>query len=159
MKKNKLSLADLSITKDFWLVGIQSSLEIFELVFKINQKSNSCFERAKFDLQQHDSNERYLVYKWKSEENEPPCYVFSNSYTTKSYPSELIQYNALISSTPIINTLYLLPQFNMVDFFVRVESKRLAKSFKLKMETIDDILMSFLVHSNHVKDSCRILFE
>ena len=86
MKKNKLSLGDLSINEDFWLIGIQSGLEIFELVFKINQKSNSCFQRAEFDLQQHDSNEIYLVYKWKAEENEPPYYVFSNIYTTVNHP-------------------------------------------------------------------------
>lgn len=159
MKKNKLILGDLSINEDFWLIGIQSGLEIFELVFKINQKSNSCFQRAEFDLQQHDSNEIYLVYKWKAEENEPPYYVFSNIYSTENEPPKFSSYNAIISSTPLINTLYLLPQFNMVDFFLRVESKVLAKSFQLKMEGIDGVSMSFLVHSTHIKYSHRILFE
>ena len=112
MPKYKLALDEAGT--DYRVIAIHSTIEAYELVFKLNKNLGLNFCRHDDDILFSKSNECYMVYKNIEKKNSSLIYLYSNffiDYRKKSKSEELFNF-----SNYKIN---LVPELHKADYVVR----------------------------------------
>ncbi|MCY4561309.1 MAG: IPExxxVDY family protein [Flavobacteriaceae bacterium] len=149
----------LEFTEEFWLVAVQSQLEIFELVYHINYLMHSHFARTDDDIVMGEMKKGWPIYRWQFSENAPPEYIFSNHLDQMLSPEDNTLELLKDLQTPWFKKVYLLTQFKQVDFFIKLHDQIRGKIFESELKKIQGVTLSFLVSMMQIKNPRLLIFE
>ncbi|MCY4161269.1 MAG: IPExxxVDY family protein [Flavobacteriaceae bacterium] len=158
-KNRKPLRLDVDFTEPFWLIGIQSELEVFELVYHINLLSHSKFKRTNQDILLENSDCGWPLYQWQQFENSKPEYIFSNwfesieTHSTKSY--------GLLKDfeTPWMKKVFLLTEFNQMDYFVKLYINHRVELLVEKIHEIGGVSLHLVISHEQVKTPEILIFD
>lgn len=149
----------IDFTETFWLIGIQSELEIFELVYHINRFSNATFKRNHQDILFENQNHGWPLYQWQQFENSKPEYIFSNWFESIQKPS----YNSFslmkVLDTPWFKKVYLLTEFHQMDYFVKLYTYNRVPLLVDQINKIKGVFLHMVIPSEQIKEPEVLIFD
>lgn len=149
----------IDFTETFWLIGIRSELEIFELVYHINLSINSKFKRTDQDILLADQNYAWPIYKWQPFENSKPEYIFSNWFESIQKASRYSLGFLKELDTPWFKKVYLLPELNHMDYFIKLYIHDRVKLLMDQINEIGAIFFHVVISSEQVKNPEILIFD
>ena len=162
MAIHKLDLGEFDEI-DYHLIAIHTSLEDYRLAYFINQKTGLNLSKNKNEIQItiKEGETKFSRFFYDDKKNG----VFWNLIQNKN---EVIQQKSESSQTLFSNIkmevstkVHLLPEFNKVDYFLKIEN--LAETMYLKkiqnlLNTIENISTVYTVETNKIKSKNNLIF-
>ena len=162
MAIHKLDLGEFDEI-DYHLIAIHTSLEDYRLAYFINQKTGLNLSKNKNEIQItiKEGETKFSRFFYDDKRNG----VFWNLIQNKN---EVIQQKSESSQTLFSNIkmevstkVHLLPEFNKVDYFLKIEN--LAETMYLKkiqnlLNTIENISTVYTVETNKIKSKNNLIF-
>ena len=118
---------DEVIEKDHWL-GINTSLEPYQLAFILNQNSRLKLSRSKKDIYNEKELGVFQLFEWIDPINDIICNLLSNKFIIEKKQNKLN--NNVLFKLPERNELYLIDEFKRVDLLFRSSNEKIIKSIK-----------------------------
>lgn len=143
----------------FWLIGIQSELEIFELVYHINRLGNSRFKRTNEDILTENQTHGWPLYQWQQFENSKPEYIFSNWFESPQKPNGESPVLLKAFDTPWFKKVYLLTEFNQMDYFIKLYIGDRVKLLMEQINKIKGVFLHLVIPSEQIKNSALLIFD
>ena len=162
MSINKLELSGLEVDS-FFLCAIHSSLPSYKMAFLLNKYIGLQFKRAYKDIEViNDGN--LEVY---------PCYIFEDekNYTEYSliknkcfFDKKVIEEkgNLFANESTEYRVKNLIPEFNKVYYFLKIETDNFMYSVKLlvsKITKINQVIASFEVDYEKIISKSNLIIE
>jgi len=162
MLVNKLVLDTFEVD-EFYLCAIHSSLPSYKMAFLLNKHLNLQFARSKKDVEvvSADGLEVYPCYVYEDENN----YAYYSLIKNKCFFEQTvaIKDGDLFANTSIQQVIKnLIPEYNKVDYFLKIETDNTAFSTKLlvsNISKINQVIASFEVDYETIKSKTNLILE
>lgn len=162
MLPHKLVLDDV-VDQPFKLIAIHSSIEDFRLAFLLNKFLNTKLARTREDVEFFIKTVRVLfaLYEYIDKQNYCRYYLTSNKpqgkIKTIAGSGSLFENEELDSKAT-----HLLPKFEKVDFFLKIEGEKDSVSEKILLERIKEIpqiATAYLINNKQLKTKENLIFD
>ena len=151
-KQKKITL---SIDTEFLLYGIQTDAPSYKLIYYLNKKINTSFIRNDdIYLIENDFKiylEKYSHFDINSEENWTLISNESRNYKTKT--NNL----SLFSNSPYKLT-YLIPEYKMFNYILKVDNELPKKNFILKFNKIEVVNLFSQINKTVINNKDKLIF-
>ncbi len=155
LKKHILN--DLIIDDSIYLIGINSTLENHQLVFKLNRDLNLNFVRSKQDIDLPLENAYYSHFFSKNKSREIIYELFSNKFKKISFPKKIN--NLYLFNSPFSKEVYLLKEYKEADYFVKsIDQKNQLKLIN-DIRKIPYISIIYDLNSDEIKNKENLIFN
>ena len=153
MPNYKLALDEAET--DYRVIAIHSTIEAYDLAFKLNKTLGLNFCRHDDDILFSKSNECYMVYKNTEKKNSSLIYLYSNSFTEFRNDSESEE---LFNSSSYKNNL--VPELNKADYVVRHfgDNKEIGDFIK-SVSLLDDVNSCYDFNFLKLKSKQNLMFD
>ncbi len=149
----------IDFKETFWLIGIQSELEIFELVYHVNLIGNSYFKRTENDILIENQTHGWTLYQWQQFENSKPEYIFSNWFESIQKPSNESLTLLKGFDRPWFKKVYLLTELSQMDYFIKLYIYDRVRSLVEQINTIKGVFLHLVVPSEQIKMPELLIFD
>lgn len=162
MKKNVLTL-DEFIDIDFSLIGINTSMEMYRLIYFINKKLETNFELQEkdVDFEYEDCTAHFPLYYHYSKDLQSNVYIVANKHKAK-----VNQVNSsgslFLEDSSFYKTKYLLPELKHVDFLLKVEENEdyiSLKKITAQINEIKQVSSTFAIELEQIKSPQNLIFN
>ncbi|MGA1029557.1 MAG: IPExxxVDY family protein [Flavobacteriaceae bacterium] len=154
-KTYQLSLDELHDT--YYLEGICSTLEGFELAFYLNQNAGSYFYRAPEDIDFPTANAFFSRFIWESEAEGRVAEFYANKYQAVLPSSQNL--NDTLLDTPNLKEVYLLPEFKQLDFVLKVNDLVRLENIKSVLHDLSSVSLHYTIELNKIKNQMNLIFD
>lgn len=155
-KKKHVLVADFP-EENFRLLAINSSLEDYKIAFEINRVTGAQFRRVKKDIDLPKKNACFSRYTWYDTKTKSTYDLFSNKFKQKSHKVNTVV--PLLFEEPSIKKVYLLPEFDNADYFIKGKNMEMLDLFKNKFDAISDIILIGLISHETIKNNLNLIFD
>ena len=120
MLSHKLMMDD--VEDNYHLLAIHSSMEEFKMAFLLNRNLQLRLKRATYDVDFNHGvvQALYPLYSYKESAKNRNFYLIKNKY--KGAVKKVVSSGSLFSEEEVSPQItYLIPEFNKVDYFLKIE--------------------------------------
>ncbi len=158
---NKLVL-DCFEVDNFSLVGINSSLQIYRLIYLINKKLEISFERLDVDLdfKFNAGLANFPIYLYFSEDYKAKVYFIANKSKLQLFHK--LSTGTLFEDTPQHTLKYLMPELKEIDFLLKIEEENEVinlKTILYDLNSIQQIEAAFEIGQDRIKHPQNLIVE
>lgn len=163
MLAHKLVL-DAVVDQPFKLVAIHCSVEEYKLAFLLNKHLDLRLSRARNDVDLYIRSVRavFALYKYRDQQKYCDYYLISNKCKGQSTRTTA-GFGSLFGEEEMASeTTYLLPEFNKVDFFLKIEEESEFVSEALLLDRIKEIpqiATAYSIETNKIKSKDNLIFD
>ena len=154
-KTYHLSLNELSDT--YFLEGICSSLEDFELAFQLNKKLESCFYRVSKDIDFPSMDAFFSRYIWETEREGVYAELYANKYQKPITHTKNLK-NTLFNA-PHLKEVYLLPEFKQLDYILKVNEQSVLELLKAALQEHPAISLHYTLNQEKIVNQMNLIFD
>lgn len=162
MPSHKLVLDEV-FDETYKLIAIHCSVEEYKLAFLLNKHLNLRLSRLHKDFDFQIEGLRILFALYAFEDQLKYCTYYLVSNISKIEYKSTADSNSLFGEKELtFKKSYLLPEFNKVDFFLKIEEEIEGVSEKLLLEKIKEIPQVSLAYSieyDQIKSKENLIFD
>lgn len=147
---------DEVIEKDHWL-GINTSLEPYQLAFILNQNSRLRLSRSKKDIYSEKEQGVFQLFEWIDPINDIVCNLLSNKFIIEKNQNKLN--NTVLFKLPERNELYLFDEFKRVDLLFRSSNEKIIKSIKYLLIEEPMISLVYSIPEEKIRNQLNLTFQ
>ncbi len=155
IKTYQLSLDELSDT--FFLEGICSPLEDFELAFQLNQKWGSQFFRSSKDIDFPALNAFFSRFVWENELEGVQAEFYANKFQQTVLDHKNL--TRTLFDTPHRKEVYLLPEFKQLDFILKVNEQSKLESLKACLMELPSVSLHYTLNQDNIRNQLHLIFD
>lgn len=145
----------LYIDSDYSLFGIQSNAPSYMLVYYLNKDMNIGFKRDKdIDIIENNQNIYLNRFTYHDPESEQDWTLVSNQSRINEYNS----YNLAIFRNQSYVLSYLIPEYKMFNYVLKIDGKFEKKDKISKMSSIAIINMFSKINKSLIKNQDKLIF-
>lgn len=161
MAIHKLALDDFE-EADYQLIAIHTTLEDYRLAYFINQKLPILLYRNKKEIQTafEQKMTTFSRFTFEDKENDIWWDLVENKKELAIPQKNKVQ-NLFKENQEFTTTLYFLPEFKKVDFFLKIESEEQQINLTdvtSKLKKIDTVSTVYHVTKNQIKSKNNLIF-
>ena len=153
----KYILSNIIIEDSFYLIGINSALDNYNLVYKLNKQLNLNFVRSKKDIDLPREKAYYSHFIAKNKSKEIIYDFFSNKFKKISSPNKLNKLD--LFNTPFSKEVYLLEEYKEADYFLKSTDQKYHQEIINYIRNIPQISIIYNVNSNEIKNKENLIFN
>ena len=154
-KTYQLSLSDISDT--YFLEGICSALEDFELAFQLNKSLGSCFYRVSKDIDFPAEEAFFSRYVWETEREGVYAELYSNKYQKPIPHTENLK--NILFDAPHLKEVYLLPEFKQLDFILKVNEQSILELLKATLQELALVSLHYTLNQKKIRNQLHLIFD
>ena len=147
---------DEVIEKDHWL-GINTSLEPYQLAFNLNRNSRLRLIRSKKDIFNEKKRGVFQHFEWIDPINNIVCNLLSNKFIIEKNQNKLNK-NVLFK-LPERNELYLFNEFKRFDLLFRSSNEKIIKSIKYLLIEEPMTSLVYSIPEEKIKNQLNLIFQ
>lgn len=147
---------DEVIEKDHWL-GINTSLEPYQLAFNLNRNSLLRLIRSKKDIFNEKKQGVFQHFEWIDPINNIVCNLLSNKFIIEKNQNKLNK-NVLFK-LPERNELYLFNEFKRFDLLFRSSNEKIIKSIKYLLIEEPMISLVYSIPEEKIRNQLNLIFQ
>ena len=140
-----------------FLIGINSILESYKIVFKLNQELNLNFVRAEKDIDLPKEKAYYSRFIAKNNSEEIIYDFFSNKFQKIIFPNNVSSLN--LFDYPFSKEVYLLKEFKEADYFIKSLDQKDHYEIINNIRKIPEISIIYNLNSNEIRNKENLIFE
>tara|TARA_B100000945_G_C20410890_1_gene612510 strand:+ start:762 stop:1232 length:471 start_codon:yes stop_codon:yes gene_type:complete len=153
----KYTLNNIVNEDSIYLIGINSSLDSYKLVFKLNKELNLNFVRSKKDIDLPKEKAYYDRFVSKNNFEEILYDFFSNKFQKIIFPNK-------VSSLDLFNShfskeVYLIKEFKEADYFIKSSDQKDHYEIINNIRKIPEISIIYNLNSNEIKNKENLIFD
>lgn len=145
---------DEVIEKDHWL-GINTSLEPYQLAFILNQNSRLRLSRSEKDIYSEKEQGVFQLFEWIDPINDIVCNLLSNKFIIEKNKLN----NNVLFKLPERNELYLFDEFKRVDLLFRSSNEKIIKSIKYLLIKEPMISLVYSIPEEKIRNQLNLTFQ
>ncbi len=153
----KYILSNIIIEDSIYLIGINSALDNYNLVYKLNKQLNLNFVRSKKDIDLPREKAYYSHFIAKNKSKEIIYDFFSNKFKKISSPNKLNKLD--LFNTPFSKEVYLLEEYKEADYFLKSTDQKYHQEIINYIRNIPQISIIYNVNSNEIKNKENLIFN
>ena len=153
----KYTLNNIVNEDSIYLIGINSSLDSYKLVFKINKELNLNFVRSKKDIDLPKEKAYYSHFVAKNNSEEILYDFFSNKFQKIIFPNKFSGPN--LFNSPFSKEVYLLKEYKNADYFIKSSDQKDHYEIINNIRKIPEISIIYNLNSNEIKNKENLIFE
>lgn len=161
MAIHKLFIDDFE-EADYQLIAIHTTLENYRVAYFINQNLPVLLHRNKKDILIGTEKQKNGFSNFHFEDNKKEIFwTLVENKTEVSLPQKSKTITLFKEEQEFSNTIYFLPEFKNVDFFLKIEcEENQIDSNKIitKLNTIDQITTVYAVDKSRIKSKNNLIF-
>ncbi|WP_196885627.1 IPExxxVDY family protein [Aureivirga sp. CE67] len=148
------------VNYDYTLIGIHTIEEDYRLAYLINQKINTCLEKAKNNLDFTNKNASFCIFEFRDKQNFTDYFLIanksenledsSNSETLFEETSEVLE-----------KAVYLIPEKKKVDYFLKIDrdlGKNDMDNLINQINEIEQVITSYSIIPKSLKSKDFLIF-
>tara|TARA_R100000935_G_C2823877_1_gene161223 strand:- start:7 stop:492 length:486 start_codon:yes stop_codon:yes gene_type:complete len=161
MLSHKLLLDD--VEDNYHLLAIHSSLEEFKLAFLLNMNLQLSLKRTRFDVDFNHGEVQalYPLYFFREPTKYRTYYLFKNKY--KGTVKKIVSSGSLfVEEENSTQLTYLIPEYNKVDYFLKIEDDLGEKHIQELLNSISRIprvITTYIVDVNQLKSRNNLIVD
>lgn len=162
MLPHKMVLEDV-VDQAYKLIAIHSSVEEYKLAFLLNKYLRLRLSRSRkdIDLNKNSQQSFFILYKFYDPSDYTSYYLTSNRSVKQNVKA--VNSGSLFGEEEIsVNTVFLLPEFSKVDFFLKLtcEQEFFMEDVLLEeLQKIPQISTAYNVDPDNIKSKENLIFE
>lgn len=145
---------DEVIEKDHWL-GINTSLEPYQLAFILNQNSRLRLSRSEKDIYSEKEQGVFQLFEWIDPINDIVCNLLSNKFIIEKNKLN----NNVLFKLPERNELYLFDEFKRVDLLFRSSNEKIIKSIKYLLIKEPMVSLVYSIPEEKIRNQLNLTFQ
>ncbi len=153
-------LVDDFYDASYFLIAIHCRLDDYRLAYLLNKHLNINLVRLPRDLDYKYLDANYSIYEWKDRHHQNIWNLVSN--VCKKEEASLQSSGSLFNTEQIIlKTYYLLPEFEKVDFFIKIttdEESINERHLLEKLQEIPQLITSYSIDTEQIKSKDNLIF-
>ncbi len=153
----KYILSNIIIEDSIYLIGISSTLDNYNLVYKLNKQLNLNFVRSKKDIDLPKQKAYYSHFIAKNKSKEIIYDFFSNKFKKISSPDKLNKLD--LFNSPFSKEVYLLEEYKEADYFLKSTDQKYHQEIINCIRNIPQISIIYNVNSIEIKDKENLIFN
>ena len=140
---------------EFSLFGIQTNVPAYKLVYYLNKKINTSFMRND-DIYLIENNFRIYLEKYSHYDinNEETWTLVSNE--SRNYKTQ-INNLSLFSNSPY-KLIYLIPEYKMFNYILKIDNELPKKNFILKFNSIEVVNLFSKINKKVINNNDKLIF-
>lgn len=150
-------LDDIIIEDSIYLIGINSSLENHQLVYKLNKELNLNFVRSKKDIDLPREKAYYSHFVSKNKSKEIIYDFFSNKFKKISSPNKINKLD--LFNSPLSKEVYLLPEYKEADYFIKSTDLKCHQDLINYIRKIPQMSIIYNIDSDEIKNKENLIFN
>lgn len=148
---------------DFQLLAIHTPLEDYRLAYFINQMAALNLKKSdsEINIKNKVGETSFSHYVFEDEEKDMCWSLIQNKSTIFSSSNTIRQGLFANTENQIASKIYLLPEYNKVDFFLKIENGHETKTVQAtlsKITTIDRVNLAYLIEPEKIKSKNNLIF-
>ncbi len=148
----------------FELIAIHSTLEDYRLAFFLNQKLPILLEKNKKPIEVMTKNGEvcFTKFSYFDIDLDLDWNLFQNKNEIEIVETNNQQNLFMYTEMAISNTIYMLPEFKKVDFFLKIENQNSninVLEIISKIKKIKSISTVYLVENQNIKSKNNLIFQ
>ena len=159
MAKHQLLLDDF-YDPFFSLIAVHCRLEDYRLAYLLNKHLDIRLVRKSQDLDYNFLEANFSIYEWDDTKQQTTWNLISN--VCKREEDSLQSSGSLFNSKDkILKTYHLMPEFNKVDFFIKIttdEDSVDEKQIINVLQEIPQLITSYSIDSDNIKSKDNLIF-
>lgn len=159
MATHKIQVDDF-YDAEFSLFAIHCKLEDYRLAYVLNRFLNLRLRRSAQDLDLNYFSSSYAIYEWDDNINYTNWHLISN--VCKKEENSLQSSGSLFSGGhKVLKTHYLIPEYQKVDYFIKIESdgqKVNEKKTISRFLEIPQLITAYAVNPETIKSKDYLIF-
>ena len=140
-----------------FLIGINSILESYKIVFKLNQELNLNFVRAEKDIDLPKEKAYYSRFIAKNNSEEIIYDFFSNKFQKISYTNKLSKLD--LFNSPYSKEVYFLKEYKEADYFIKSTDQKDHDEIINNIRKIPEISIIYSINSYDIKNKENLIFD
>lgn len=161
MAIHKLFIDDFE-EADYQLIAIHTTLENYRVAYFINQNLPVLLHRNKKDILIGTEKQKNGFSNFHFEDNKKEIFwTLIENKREISLPQKSKTINLFNEDQEFSNTIYFLPEFKNVDFFLKIECEENQidiNKITTKLNTIDQIATVYSVDKSRIKSKNNLIF-
>ena len=153
----KYILSNLIIEDSIYLIGISSTLDNYNLVYKLNKQLNLNFVRSKKDIDLPKEKAYYSHFIAKNKSKEIIYDFFSNKFKKISSPDKINKPD--LFNSPLSKEVYLLEEYKEADYFIKSTDQKYHQEIINYIRNITQISIIYNVNSSEIKNKENLIFN
>lgn len=141
----------------FFLEGVCSSDEDYQIAFQLNQILDSSFYRSKQDLDFHNTNVFFSRFIWEKETEGIIAEMFSNKFQKVLSSKEKL--NNTLFDTPNRKEVYLLTEFKQLDFIIKVNDRITLNKIRSALQKLSNIALHYTIENDKIQNRLHLIFD
>ena len=154
---SKVYTFDFEYDHDYILIGIHTVLEDYRLAYFLNQTLRLSLKRYKEDLDFPINKCSFPFYIFEDEASFISWSLISNKYFSNEKSNT--DFDSLFEDK--LETRYLIPEKNQVDFFLKINGNILEKKIQKVLTVIKNtnkVITSYTINPNSLKTRDNLIF-
>lgn len=140
-----------------YLIGINSYLDSYSLVFKLNKELNLNFVRSKKDIDLPKEKAYYNRFVAKNKSKEILYDFFSNKFQKISFSNSVSKFD--LFNAPFSKEVFLLKEYKEADYFIKsTDQKDHGEIIKI-IRKIPEISIIYDINPNEIKNKENLIFD
>jgi len=159
--KHKLILDDIFEGVTFTLIAIHCTLEDYRIAYLLNKSLSIQLSRMDEDLDYEYISAFYSVYEWE-DKNELITWNLISNKCRKETEAIASTGSLFKEQTKSFKTHNLIPEYESVDYFLKINSDRLSVTEKTiinSVQQIPQIITAYTVNTNQLKSKNNLIFS
>lgn len=162
MSALKLNIEDFDDI-DFQLLAIHTSLEDYRLAYFINQMAALRLKKceSEINIKNKEGETSFSHFIFDDEEKDICWSLIQNKTEILSQQNQRGQGLFAETENQISTKIYLLPEYNKVDFFLKIENcyeEETIQSAVSKITNIDRVNLAYLIDPEKIKSKNNLIF-
>lgn len=153
-------LVDDFYDASFSLIAIHCRLDDFRLAYLLNKHLDINLVRMPQDLDYKYLDANYSIYEWEDKQQQTIWNLISN--VCKKEEASLQSSGSLFNTEEIIlKTYHLLPEFDKVDFFIKISTDEESideRELIEKLQRIPQLITSYSIDTDQIKSKDNLIF-
>ncbi|MCM8569750.1 IPExxxVDY family protein [Gramella jeungdoensis] len=147
----------------FYLIALYASLEGYKMAFSINKYLRVKLERDRrdIDFNHTDFHAVYALYSYKDPNAYYSLDLVANKF--KGKPRKILNSGSLFEEEELSpQEVYLIPEYNKVDYFLKISEEIQQKEFNrilAKIGQIPGVQAAYAIDVNNLKSKQNLIFE
>ncbi|MDD7884799.1 IPExxxVDY family protein [Flavivirga sp. 57AJ16] len=161
MAVHKLILDDV-FEEDFCtLIAIHYTLEDYRLAYLLNKYLGISLTRNPLDLDYQNGKITYSLFEWEDSKQQTVWSLVSNVCKTEDHRQSRNE-SLFDSQEKITRTAYLIPEYKMVNYFLKIDNEIFFNKEKLILNNIlkvPQIVTAYSIDVNQLKSKDNLIFS
>jgi len=153
----KYILNDIISEDSIYLIGINSILNDYQLVYKLNKELNLNFVRSKKDIDLTKEKAYFSHFISKNKSKEIICDFFSNKFKKVSSTNKLNKHN--LFDSPLSKEVYLLKEYKEADYFIKSTDQKDRQQLINYIRKIPQMSIIYNIDSHEIKNKENLIFN